>query len=227
MIEFALCFPLLLTMGIGVVDFGSYLQTQNNLVTIARDGARYASLNVTAAAFTNACSTGPDATGGCSASDQTIEGIMQLEGWSLTLGHGGVNLENQSCTWTGTAPNQQVAPPSPPSSCITIAVYPASGSPTPTWSPSTVECAYSNCGLSSGQLRNGSWQLVPCGYWSPSADSFKYAGGYSGMAACDKTGALVVVTIATTYTPLTPVLSSVVALQPTARATYAMAVAVG
>ena len=223
MIEFALCFPLLLTMGIGVVDFGSYLQTQNNLLTIARDGARYASLNVTATAFTNACSTGPDATGGCSASDQTVEGIMQLEGWSLTLGHGGVNLQNQSCTWTGTSPNQQVAPPSPPGSCITIAAYPASGSAAPTWSPSTAACAYANCGLSSAKLPGGSWLLVPCGYWSPSADQFVAATNYT-LATCDTTGALVAVTIASTYSPLTPILSSVIALQPTARATYAMAV---
>jgi Flp pilus assembly protein TadG len=225
MIEFALCFPLLLTMGIGVVDFGSYLQTQNNLLTIARDGARYASLNVTAAAFTNACTTGPDATGGCSASDQTVEGIMQLEGWSLTLGHGGVNLQNQSCSWTGTSPNQQVAPPSPPSSCITIAVYPASASTAPTWSPSTAACAYANCGLSAGRLPNSSWLLVPCGYWSPSADQFVPATNYT-LTTCDTPGALVMVTIAATYSPLTPVLSSVVALQPTARASYAMAVAV-
>ena len=47
MIEFALVFPLLLVLAVSVFDYGYYLEHVNNITTVVRDGARYASQNST------------------------------------------------------------------------------------------------------------------------------------------------------------------------------------
>lgn len=140
-IEFSLCLPLLLLLVLGIVDFSYYLQMSNDVQSVIRDGSRYASINPQA--FATACPNGPGATGGCTFSDQTTEGIMQGEAWSLTVAQGGINLMNADCTWSGSQPNQTVAPAATPgSSCITIAYYPSSANAAgaPSWSPSSPLC---------------------------------------------------------------------------------------
>jgi len=47
MVEFAISFPLLLVLAISIVDYGYYLEHVNNIASVVRDGARYASENVT------------------------------------------------------------------------------------------------------------------------------------------------------------------------------------
>jgi Flp pilus assembly protein TadG len=47
MVEFAITFPLLLLLAISITDYGYYLEHVDNIATVVRDGARYASLNVT------------------------------------------------------------------------------------------------------------------------------------------------------------------------------------
>jgi hypothetical protein len=223
MIEFSLCFPLLLLLVLGTVDFSQYLQMSNDLQSVIRDGSRYASIYPEA--FTTACPNGPGASGGCTLSDQTVEGIMQGEAWSLTLAQGGINLMNTDCTWSGTEPSQSVAPAATQgSSCITIAYYPSSSNAAgaPSWSPSTAACSKSNCGLKSTSIPNGSWDLVPCGYWSVSAATFTPASNYT-EATCTATGSLVLVTAAVSYTPITPLFRGLPVL-PTAVGSYAMEV---
>jgi len=221
MIEFSLCFPLLLILVLGIVDFSYYLQMSNDVQSVIRDGSRYASINPQA--FSAACPNGPGGTGGCTFSDQATEGIMQGEAWSLTVAQGGINLMNTDCTWSGTEPNQTVAPAaSPGSSCITIAYYPASTGAAPSWSPSTAPCAKTNCGLKSATVPNGSWDLVPCGYWSVSSGTFTAATNYT-EATCAATGSMVMVTVAVVYTSITPLFGSLPVL-PTAVGSYAMEV---
>ena len=44
MVEFAVILPVLLVIGMSVFDYGYYLEHVNNIATVVRDGARYASL---------------------------------------------------------------------------------------------------------------------------------------------------------------------------------------
>jgi hypothetical protein len=221
MIEFSVCFPLILVLVLGVVDFSFYLQMASNVQSVVRDGSRYASINPQA--FATACPNGPGATGGCTFSDQTIEGIMQGEAWSLSRAQGGINLMNADCTWSGTAPNQAVAPAATQgSSCITIAYYPSSTGAAPSWSPTTAPCPHSNCGLKSASVPNGSWDLVPCGYWSVTSGTFTAASNYT-ETTCTATGSLVMVTVAVSYTSVTPLFRSLPVL-PTDIGSYAMEV---
>ena len=55
MVEFALTFPVLLLLAISVFDYGYYLEHVDNIATVVRDGARYASENTTVSPWNNAC----------------------------------------------------------------------------------------------------------------------------------------------------------------------------
>ncbi len=45
MVELALVFPLLITLAISIFDYGYYIEHVNNVATVVRDGARYASMS--------------------------------------------------------------------------------------------------------------------------------------------------------------------------------------
>ena len=64
MIEFALTLPVLLLLAISIFDYGYYLEHVNNIATVVRDGARYASLfwTTTPNPWDSACPA-PTATG--------------------------------------------------------------------------------------------------------------------------------------------------------------------
>jgi hypothetical protein len=58
MVEFALIFPLLLILAVSLADYGYYIEHVNNVDTIVRDGARFASLNsANLEPWTAACTT--------------------------------------------------------------------------------------------------------------------------------------------------------------------------
>jgi hypothetical protein len=124
MIEFALCFPLLLPLCVSVIGLGHAEETSNNLATMVRDGVRYAGINPAA----YGCTGGANATS-CSAS--TIQGIIQAEADSVNASAGRVTVANSNCLWNGSAnPPSLSATPSPPTApttatgiCLTIAYY--------------------------------------------------------------------------------------------------------
>src|ERR1019366_6823863 len=136
MVEFALCFPLLLLFSVSAIGIGHAEETSNDLATVVRDGARYA--GVDPAAY--ACTGGATATS-CSAS--TIQGVIQAEANSVNASAGGVTLANNNCLWSGSASppalSASVASPSAPTnasgSCMTIAYYLGDTS-------GTLACAY-------------------------------------------------------------------------------------
>jgi Flp pilus assembly protein TadG len=55
MLEFAMIFPLLLLLALSVLDYGYYLEHVDNIATVVRDGARYASDNTTASPWNSSC----------------------------------------------------------------------------------------------------------------------------------------------------------------------------
>ncbi len=55
MIEFALTFPVLLLLAMSVFDYGYYLEHVDNIATVVRDGARYASENTTVSPWNAGC----------------------------------------------------------------------------------------------------------------------------------------------------------------------------
>jgi hypothetical protein len=58
MVEFALIFPLLLILAVSLADYGYYIEHVDNVDTIVRDGARFASLNsANLEPWTSACTT--------------------------------------------------------------------------------------------------------------------------------------------------------------------------
>jgi Flp pilus assembly protein TadG len=136
MVEFALCFPLLLLFSVSAIGIGHDEETANDLATVVRDGARYASVDPAA----YACPGGATATS-CSAS--TIQGVVQAEANSVNASAGGVTLANNNCLWSGsTSPpalSASIASPTAPTnasgSCMTIAYYAAGTS-------GTTACAY-------------------------------------------------------------------------------------
>jgi hypothetical protein len=191
-VETALILPALLLLVTGTIDFGHYLETNNNLVTVIRDGARYASLNPTS--WTDACTGGPQSTGDatCPAGYDTIEGLMQAEANSLTLPAGGINLENADCSWPNGSSTP--TPPQPHASCITI--------------------AYCKNTLTSGPCTPNVGSSYYLGDYSVSNDCFisqetSSCGGENSPAAGD----LITIWVAYGYTPLTPVINSVFGLQ--------------
>ncbi len=76
MVELALLAPLLFVLVIGIVDFGGFLQAQQNMITITRSGARYAALQPNVAHLSTS-DTAPAT---------TAQGLMQAEaGTNYTL----------------------------------------------------------------------------------------------------------------------------------------------
>jgi Flp pilus assembly protein TadG len=136
MVEFALCFPFLLLLSVSAIGLGHAEETANDLATVVREGARYASVN--SAAY--GCTGGASATN-CSAS--TIQGIVQVEADSLNASAGGVTVANSNCLWSGSAnppslsatPSSPTAPTNATGSCLTIAYYTSDVS-------GTTACAY-------------------------------------------------------------------------------------
>jgi hypothetical protein len=124
MVELALCFPLLLLFSVSAVGIAHDEETANDLATVVRDGARYASINPAA----YACPGGATATN-CAAN--TIQGVIQAEASSVNQSAGGVTIANNNCLWGGLAsPPQLSASPASPAtptnasaSCMTIAYY--------------------------------------------------------------------------------------------------------
>ena len=55
MVEFVLIFPMLLLLVFSVFDYGYYLEHVDNIATVVRDGARYASENTTASPWNSSC----------------------------------------------------------------------------------------------------------------------------------------------------------------------------
>jgi Flp pilus assembly protein TadG len=58
MVELALTFPLLLSLAVSIADYGYYLEHVNNIATVVRDGARFASQTLqtqTGVAWSSAC----------------------------------------------------------------------------------------------------------------------------------------------------------------------------
>ena len=124
MVEFALCFPLLLLFSVSAIGIAHAEETANDLTTVVRDGARYASINPAA----YGCTGGASATA-CSAS--TIQGIVQTEAGGVNASAGGVTVANSNCLWSGSAnppslsatPSSPTAPTNATGSCLTIAYY--------------------------------------------------------------------------------------------------------
>jgi Flp pilus assembly protein TadG len=138
MVEFALCFPILLLFSVSAVGIAHAEETANDLATVVRDGARYASINPALYACANGATN-------CAANN-TIEGVIQAEANSVNQSAGGVTLANTNCLWGGSAtpPALSTSLPSPATptnasaSCITLAYYTTDtlGSGTP------LACAY-------------------------------------------------------------------------------------
>jgi Flp pilus assembly protein TadG len=136
MVEFALCFPILLLFAISAIGLNHAVETSNNLATVVRDGARYAGLYPAA----YGCPGGASATS-CGAN--TIQGAIQIEATSVNAAAGGTTLANYNCLWGGSATppsfSASASPPAVPTnasqSCITIAYYAADTS-------GTTACAY-------------------------------------------------------------------------------------
>ena len=185
--------PVLLLLATAVADYGHYLETENNLITVVRDGARYASLDP--ANWTAACAGGPQSTGDstCPAGYDTVEGLMQAEANSLTLPAGGINLENSDCQWSGAT----LQPPDPYKSCMTIAYCTAIPTPTGPCIPNTT---YANTYF--GEYSASLGCFLPAGDTTCPASESTPSGGY-----------LITVWVAYGYEPLTPVFNSVFGLQ--------------
>ena len=113
MVEFALTFPVLLLLAISVFDYGYYLEHVDNIATVVRDGARYASENNSlGSVWNNLCSAQSytQATGeyNCpltTSPSNTIESVIQYEAESLTVPEGGLPLDNVDCVWSGNHPS--------------------------------------------------------------------------------------------------------------------------
>jgi Flp pilus assembly protein TadG len=137
MVEFALCFPILLLVSVSSIGIAHAEETANDLASVVRDGVRYASLNpldyVCASGLTN-CAAG------------TIQGVIQTEASSVNQSAGGVTIANTNCLWGGlptppalsTSISSPVTPTDASTSCMTIAYYTTEmmGSNTP------LPCAY-------------------------------------------------------------------------------------
>ena len=138
-VEFALCFPILLLFSVSSIGIAHAEETANDLATVVRDGARYASINPALYACANGATN-------CAAAN-TIQGVIQAEANSVNQSAGGVTLANTNCLWGGSMspPPLSAAPASPSTptdasaSCMTIAYY-ASGALNAT------ACAYEQAG---------------------------------------------------------------------------------
>ncbi|MGA8015300.1 MAG: TadE/TadG family type IV pilus assembly protein [Candidatus Dormiibacterota bacterium] len=195
MVELALTFPLLLLLGASVADYGYYIEHLNNISTVVRDSARYASENTLNAPWTSACpnptwSSGTGAYSCPSATDPsaTIEGVLQLEAESLTVPEGGLPLDNVDCIWSGGTPSSisglTGTAPSTGGTASLPSSFPEGLSGTPV---SCITVAYYTS--SDGSYSTASLSLY--GWWSSDQS---YSGGYgcfeyvsAGAASCTST----------------------------------------
>ena len=234
MVELALILPLLLVLGISVLDYGYYLEHVNNIATIVRDGARYAgehSTSSTQVAWSGAVycadpisrSGGgyscpkPGTSGGGDPSN-TVEGVIQLEAESLTVPEGGLPLDNVDCEWSGGVPTPDQSQASLPGS------FPTDSGATESQPWSCMTIAYYSS--SDGSYSKSS--LCLAGYWSADTSSsqgaWEEAGGGCGASA-PVSGDVVQVTLVYDWTHVAPgpdftVLNSVFGLHVRIRATY-------
>jgi Flp pilus assembly protein TadG len=146
MVEFALCFPILLLFSVSAIGIAHAEETANDLATVVRDGARYASVNP---ALYGGCANGAT---NC-ATTNTIQGVIQAEANSVNQSAGGVTLANTNCLWSGsaTSPPSPATPTNASTSCMTIAYYTSEllGSGTP------LACAYYSTSASAFTNVNG------------------------------------------------------------------------
>jgi hypothetical protein len=174
MVEFALCFPILLLFSVSAVGIAHAEETANDLATVVRDGARYASINP--ASYGSSCANGSTA---CAAN--TIQGVIQAEANSVNQSAGGVTLANTNCLWGGsptppalsTSPASPATPTNPSLSCMTIAYY------------------------TSEILTN---TPAPCAYYSASALAFTNVNGSNCTATSSTTPLYVEVIVAVAQT---------------------------
>jgi Flp pilus assembly protein TadG len=213
-VELALVLPILLLLAVSVFDYGYYLEHVNNLTTVVRDGARYASINTATFPWSAACAspTYTQSGGGAGSYDcpfttsasNTVEAVIQYEAESLTVPEGGLPLDNVDCTWGGgssttppSAPSSTAGLPAGSASCMTIAYYTTS---------------------------NNYATLSLCGYYSAGL------GAFQGTASvCTAAGALVQVTIVydlseTAPGPAFDVMNSMFGIQVKIVAQYALVV---
>ncbi|MGD0833880.1 MAG: TadE family protein [Candidatus Dormibacteria bacterium] len=194
MVELAIVFPVLLLLAISVFDYGYYLEHVNNITTVVRDGARYASENNSLGSVWNNLCSAPSytqATGeyNCpltTSPSNTIESVIQYEAESLTVPEGGLPLDNVDCVWSGNHPSLTASAASLGSSnsCMTVAYY-TSGSDGLYTSP------------------------VLYGWWSDTSNCFELWNAGSGTAGCTTTGypavgTLVQVTVIYNFTKTAP-----------------------
>ena len=139
MVEFALCFPILLLFSVSAVGVAHAEETANDLATVVRDGARYASVNP---ALYGVC-----AAGSTTCAPNTIQGVIQAEANSVNQSAGGVTIANTNCLWSGSmsppplssAPAAPSIPADASASCMTIAYY-------ATGTLNATACAYDQAG---------------------------------------------------------------------------------
>ncbi|MGD0448295.1 MAG: TadE family protein [Candidatus Dormibacteria bacterium] len=154
MVEFALCFPILLLFSVSAVGVAHTEETANDLATVVRDGARYASLNP---ALYGGC-----ANGSISCLTNTIQGIIQAEANSVNQSAGGVTLANTNCLWGGL--------PTPPALSTTVS------------SPSTPTNASTSC-ITIAYFTSETGTPSPCAYYSTSTGLFTNLNGSTCVAA--------------------------------------------
>jgi hypothetical protein len=140
MVEFALCFPILLLFSVSAVGVAHAEETANDLATVVRDGARYASINP---GLYNC----PVNSTNCATSNNTIQSVIQAEANSVNQSAGGVTIANTNCLWSGSmsppplssAPAAPSIPADASASCMTIAYY-------ATGTLNATACAYDQAG---------------------------------------------------------------------------------
>jgi Flp pilus assembly protein TadG len=175
MVEMAIIFPFLLLLVISVMDYGHYLETTNDIATVVRDGARYASLNPSSLGTAATCGNGWGASSGTTTPcpSDTIQGVIQAEAEALTVPAGGLNVANTNCTWgsSATPPNLSSPPssPDPPqgTSCMTIAYFSSDAT-------GTAYCAYyvaSSTSLSGSCTGSTEYVQITVAFTTPYADN--------------------------------------------------------
>ena len=204
MVEMALIFPLLLLLTVSVFDYGYYLEHVNNITTIVRDGARYASINTSTQPWTSSCpSPAVQAGGGYNCPQNvstdpsnTVETVVQEEAESLTVPEGGLPLNNVDCCWqtssggTGCPTGDGTTPGSKPTSATPVL---------PTGDASCMSVVY----YTSSNDSYASSTLSYCGYWSADSNAFEAISGQSATL-CSAPGQLVQVTILYDFTAVAP-----------------------
>jgi len=85
MVEFALTLPLLIVLAVSCFDYGYYLEHVDNIATVVRDGARYASENTTASPWGNACTNPSEAGSGNWSCAGLVTQVASTESGSVNL----------------------------------------------------------------------------------------------------------------------------------------------